>query len=229
VTREIFRHAPDVRAGVFTSIDVRGGKPMFLEHHLERLRRSCRELYGVPLPAEVERCALERASVASDSERLRIDVIPAGDDVKVELSVGSRPDGGTAAVALDVVVADWHGGQKWRDRSMLPDVHSLFVDEHDIVLEADFANVFAVIDGHTRTPVADGRILPGVARSYILEVERRIVEEELSLSDLLRADEVFVTNAVRGVVPVMRCGLRTWLAPGPVTADLMRRWRRLGP
>ena len=83
--------------------------------------------------------------------------------------------------------------------------------------------MFAVIDGVLLTPPADGRILPGTTRAAVLRAarDRGILtgEKPLTLGELAEATEVFVSNAVAGVLPVTAFGNRTW-RPGPVTADL---------
>jgi para-aminobenzoate synthetase/4-amino-4-deoxychorismate lyase len=82
------------------------------------------------------------------------------------------------------------------------------------------------------TPPADGRLLPGVTRAQAIEVARalglEVREEPVSLDELARADEVFLTGAVRGVEPVRRCtGLAEWDSgevTGRVAAELRRVW-----
>jgi anthranilate synthase component 2 len=58
-----------------------------------------------------------------------------------------------------------------------------------------------------RTPLLDGRILPGVSRGRVLDAARdcgvEFEETTLNLDDLLEADEVFLTNALRGIQPAI--------------------------
>ena len=72
--------------------------------------------------------------------------------------------------------------------------------------EAAMANVFLVIGGKMFTPSLSAGCLPGVVRAVVLEWAEELGEpcEEMDLteSDLWQADEVFLTSAVRGVVPV---------------------------
>ena len=99
------------------------------------------------------------------------------------------------------------------------------------VWEGSRTNVFAVKGNTLRTPGTGGPIVPGVMREVVIEraVERRLDVEEthgLRLWELTEADEVFLTNSVRGVVPVARLMVsgreetHNWPAPGPVTRDL---------
>ena len=82
----------------------------------------------------------------------------------------------------------------------------LLTDETGELLETDRANVFAVIDGVLLTPPADGRLLPGTTRAAVLRAAHaigvRTGQKPLTLDELAEASEVFVTNAVVGVLPV---------------------------
>jgi para-aminobenzoate synthetase/4-amino-4-deoxychorismate lyase len=81
------------------------------------------------------------------------------------------------------------------------------------------------MDGVLLTPPPDGRLLPGTTRAAVLRAAHghgiRIGQKPLTLDELTEATEVFVTNAVAGVLPVTAVETvnRTW-RPGPVTAAL---------
>ncbi len=106
----------------------------------------------------------------------------------------------------------------------------LITDETGEILETDKANVFAVIDGVLLTPPADGRLLPGTTRAAVMRAARehgiRVGQKPLTLDELASASEVFVTNAVVGVLPVTAIDGRpaTW-APGPAGRLPRRRPR----
>jgi para-aminobenzoate synthetase/4-amino-4-deoxychorismate lyase len=146
-----------------------------------------------------------------------------------------QPSGATAVTLRPVTVPGGIGAHKYRDRRLLaalaaqagtgPDQHLLLVDETGELLETDRANVFAVMDGVLLTPPADGRLLPGTTRAAVLRAAHdhgiRIGRKPLTLGELTEASEVFVTNAVVGVLPVIAIVTvnRTW-HPGPVTEAL---------
>jgi len=74
------------------------------------------------------------------------------------------------------------------------------------VVCADCANVFAVLDGRIVTPPVSAGALPGTARAALLAASKQhappIMERALSQADMARAEAIFVTNAVSGVVGV---------------------------
>lgn len=75
--------------------------------------------------------------------------------------------------------------------------------ENGQVLEAAAANLVVRLGENLVTPPADGRILPGTTRALLLEVVDDLREGVLTTDDLHRADEVLLTSAVRGAVPVV--------------------------
>lgn len=86
-------------------------------------------------------------------------------------------------------------------------------------------NLFALIDGEVRTPPVDRCGVAGVMRAWVLQHAPAITAtpvrvRPLSLAALARAEEVFATNAVAGVLPVATLGVWHW-SPGAVTRALM--------
>lgn len=73
-----------------------------------------------------------------------------------------------------------------------------------VVTETARSNVFIVKDGTLLTPQQN--ILEGVTRKQILKLARKhyeVTEAELSLQDVLDAEEVFITSTLKGVLPII--------------------------
>ncbi|MGH3279278.1 MAG: aminodeoxychorismate synthase component I, partial [Trebonia sp.] len=226
---------PRPTAGVFTSLTVTDGATRGLDAHLARLRASVRDLYGKELPASLA-AGLAACLRARPTGRLRITVRPVGGPLQatVEVVPLSRPAAATATLK-PVTVPGGIGAHKYRDRRLLGDLTAragaagdeqvLLVDETGELLETDRANVFAVINGVLLTPPADGRLLPGTMRAAVLRAarDRGVLagRKPLTLGELAEATEVFVTNAVAGIIGVtaIESVNRTW-RPGPVTMTL---------
>jgi len=106
----------------------------------------------------------------------------------------------------------------------------LLRDSDDHVICATAANVFVVKDGRLMTPRIDRCGVAGVARAWILAcAKRQLPVEECSLTRnaIESADEVFLANAVRGIVPV-RTLARNRYGVGPETRRLGYTLARLG-
>jgi branched-chain amino acid aminotransferase len=81
-------------------------------------------------------------------------------------------------------------------------VEVLYVD--DIwVRECSRSNIFMVKDGNIFTPAS--KILNGVNRRVLLRNESSAQAQDFSLNDLLSADEVFIVNSSKRILPI------TWI------------------
>jgi branched-subunit amino acid aminotransferase/4-amino-4-deoxychorismate lyase len=97
---------------------------------------------------------------------------------------------------------------------------ALFVTPAGLVLEGSASSLFIVKDGHAHTPPLSAGILPGVARARVLALvgPERAHETPLTLADVLAADEVFLTNALMGVMPVCTLDAHKFPAHSPETS-----------
>lgn len=119
------------------------------------------------------------------------------------------------------------------------DTEGLFLDGNGRVVEGMVSNVFWFKDGELRTPALETGPLAGITRDYVIGLAGKMewnvpVREGLyGWEDLLAADEVFLTNSIQEIVPVVRLyadatGWRTVgreTAAGPLASRLMRRYR----
>lgn len=73
--------------------------------------------------------------------------------------------------------------------------------------EGCVSNVFLVKNSILQTPPVETPVLPGIARQTVCELANQqaveLVEKDLYISDVLEADEVFLTNVVMEVLPVI--------------------------
>jgi branched-chain amino acid aminotransferase len=101
------------------------------------------------------------------------------------------------------------------------------------VAEGASSNVFAVIGGEVRTPPTEVGILDGITRAKVIDLCHEagipFAERRLQPDELRAADEVFLTSATRGVLPVTRVDDRPVGAgvPGPITRRLIDHYDRL--
>ncbi|UPG93093.1 aminodeoxychorismate lyase [Luteibacter aegosomatissinici] len=112
---------------------------------------------------------------------------------------------------------------EWSDPAV---AEGLLCDMEGHLVCATAANLFAVLDGELTTPPVDRCGVAGVARAEILS-STPVTVSRMSPAQVLGADEVFLTSAVRGILPVRAFGVRTW-QPGPITRALQAHWAGLG-
>jgi len=101
---------------------------------------------------------------------------------------------------------------------------ALLLSERGHVAEADTSNIFWIDRGVLHTPSLATGALEGVTRGAVIALARRLgvrVREGLyAPAALERADEIFLTSAIRGIQPVARTGQRRW----PATRRLIRAY-----
>lgn len=82
----------------------------------------------------------------------------------------------------------------------------LFFNEQGYVAEGIVSNVFFVRDGRCYTPAIETGILAGITRDYVMKLCRQsgiqTHEGLYTWEDLLRADELFITNSIQEIVPI---------------------------
>ncbi|HWO46422.1 MAG TPA: aminotransferase class IV [Solirubrobacterales bacterium] len=223
---------------MFETVLVVDGRPVELDRHLARLRGSLDEIYGADPPAE----AREELIAAADGislGRLRLTVAPREDRLRHDLLAGGVvPEAVFPAHGARLQshqVKGGHGSHKWVDRRGMEhpdDGAGQLICDGDELLEAGWANLFAVREETLWTPPLDGRILAGTARAAILEIAGdegiEAQERPIRAQDLLAAEETFLTNSVRGVEPATALDDAPLSGSGPLSrrlADaLRRRW-----
>lgn len=235
--------------GLFETIAFHAGQAPLWRGHMARLRRGCRRLgLAVPDPAllwsEARGLAGDRAVVVKliltrGSGRGYAPPVPAAPRrVLLRLPLPALP----ARLYRDGLRLRWCrlrlapqpalAGLKhlnrleqvlaraeWRDARI---DEGLCLDADGHLVCATAANVFIVRDGVLLTPLLDRCGVAGVARAALLARARRwlpVREQRLWRADVDGADEVFLSNAVRGVMPVRMIGRRRY-RPGPVAARL---------
>lgn len=242
--------------GLFETIAVRGQQPRFLDLHLARLMEGCGRL-RLPLGdlAAVERAVRQRSATISDGV-LKLIVTrgpgprgyapPAQPVPTIAIGVEARAPapwrpiqvrwcetiaGRSPATAglktlgrLEQVLAR----AEWRDDSA---EEGLMAGEDGFLVGGTASNVFVVMRGELITPAITAAGIRGVMRRVImreaLAADLPVVESRVSRADLAEADEVFVSNALTGIRPVIALGGQSW-SVGPITRQLATRLAQAG-
>ncbi len=211
--------------GLFESFRTWGGRAPLLDRHLARMTRSATDL-SLPLdPASLPGgdavSALLSACRIDGDARLRL-TMSGGDPARVWLTAAplppAAPDGGItlAMVPWAVSASDPLARHKtlnyWSKRlaaeaaARLGAGEGLLATEDGRIWEGTRSNVWIRRGSTWITPGLDGPVLPGVFRAWMFEnagrIHRVAIQADLRLEHLLAADEVAVSNSVRGLVPV---------------------------
>jgi len=89
----------------------------------------------------------------------------------------------------------------------------ILLAQNDRIIESGGANIFWVKSGNIFTPPLEHGCIEGTMRKYLFSqlTEHYVIQEkELTEDDLINADEVFLTNAVRRIKWVRRIGQKIY-------------------
>jgi len=205
--------------GLFETIRIEQGKACNMDLHLERIAKSASELnikfdLNKAIGLIKETCAQLDAHLI---HRMRLDLSAEG-LLSIKTAVIQDLEPGPILWANDLLTdettmssSDRLLGHKvtrrklydqaWLAAEKLGAFDALFVNEQGFVTEGGRSNVFIKKDGQWITPPLASGCLPGVMRSIILKDSKyQAIEQNITHSDVLNAEEVIFTNALRGIV-----------------------------
>ncbi len=211
--------------GLFETFRTWNGRPLLLDRHLARMQASARKL-ELPLDArdlpDVAAVArLDAAENTSGDRMFRITMTGGapGHRPVVWLRGSPLPPATPATgvrVRLDRIAYQPLALHKslnyWSRRLSYESALGRGYDEavqatdDDLVWSGSRTNLFAGCAGILLTPPLLGPLVPGIMRGLVLERAARLGietrEENLSLDGLRDASEIFLTNSVRGILPI---------------------------
>lgn len=103
---------------------------------------------------------------------------------------------------------------------------AILLNDQNYVAEGSGENIFIVRNDTLITPPLSAGILPGITRDTVMHLAReesyKVVEENISRSELYVADEVFMVGTAAEITPIREVDRRTIGkgVPGPVTKRL---------
>jgi branched-chain amino acid aminotransferase len=217
--------------GVFDLLRTYNGKPLFLKEHVARLLNSARQI-KLDLPwshEEICRTALETLSRNHLAEA-NIRIIATGGSSPDFATPQGRPRLLVLITPLPELPSWWYekgvkvvtlraerripgaksidylaAGMALRLAHERNAVEAIYVDSLGHAREGTSSNLFAMLDGRLTTP-GEG-ILAGITRQVVLETARELFPIEirhLPATELLGAQEVFLSGTNKGVVPVVQ-------------------------
>jgi len=103
--------------------------------------------------------------------------------------------------ALVSVLGAIHAKENGFDNAILKNTDGNFI-------EATNSNLFIIKQGIIYTPPLTEGCLDGTMRKWVLE-QVNVIEKLLSPLDIKEADEIFITNAIAGIIPVEVVSIET--------------------
>ena len=208
-------------------------KPFELIAHLTRLKKNISSLkYSLSDQFDLEETILEVISrnkflnqviyvqISRGTDIVR-DHIPS-DDLTPTIFISShelKTDFSTSTGEKAILLEDfrWRKSQIkatsllanviYRSEAKHQEVFETILFENGFITEGAVSNVFCCIDNKILTPPLTENILPGVTRKVILELIQdtsfEYQETKISVDSFLSADEIWVTNSTKGVIPII--------------------------
>lgn len=236
--------------GFFETLWVVGGRVIFFDEHLARLRTSC-ELLGVPAPALSRVRASMRAAVRAarkgEEYGMRWSYLAVGRDLDDPRSWRFfamlfpippeivRKRKGVRAILLP---RDWERTTpRWKTidyrasiaggrlAKRLAAEEGIFLDGKGRVREGTAVNVFLLAGNRALTAPVSAGILPGVVRGWVIDQARRVgirVEERSFSASRLR-EGAFLTSSLTGIAWLEKLDGKRCAPPG----DLFSKLRQL--
>ena len=194
-----------------------GGRVALLDRHLVRLAASA-EAFGYALDVDaVRRCVEAEAGRAGGTQGVRLTVGPEGDSEVEKWPLDDAPfetawidpepfaEAGTWRCVHKTTARAAY--RRRYDRALERGAdETILVNVHGEVTEGTRTNVWAEVDGRLWTPPLNAGGLAGVMRAHVLDTLPEAGERALTPADLRAADALFLSNALRGWMPVRLVG-----------------------
>ncbi len=237
--------------GIFDFLKTVGGKPVFLEDHLDRFYSSAEQM-RIPVKPRREELT-ELISALMDRNKLP------ESGIRITLTGGYSPDGFNIASASNILVTqqdfvinkdfdksiglmtyDYQrqfASAKTLDylkaiwlQPVLKEVGADDILYHDngMLRECPRANFF-LVNEKDEVLTSKTNILKGVTRKHILKFggqNFKIEESEVTMDDLRHAKEAFISSTTKNILPVTKIDGKVLGdgTPGPVTRSLMKEF-----
>ena len=237
--------------GVFDFLRTYHGKPFHLEAHVDRLYRSA-EVLGMALPwpkDEVIQIIIQTL-MHSQHDECNVRIVVTGGESEDFITPMDKPrlavlvtkakppaDHYYTDGAKIVTVNESRYLPLAKSLNYIPAiramtlaraanaVEAIYVREGSYALEGTTTNLFVFFGDRLITPEA--HMLPGITRQVVIDLAKKhyqLEERAISLEELYKADEVFITASNKQVMPVVQVDDATIGdgVPGPHTRKIMQ-------
>jgi len=111
-------------------------------------------------------------------------------------------------------------------------VDGIMINEQGEICDGTISNIFVVKEGKLYIPAVNSYVLAGVTRQVVIKLATEIgipfEEKTITADDVLKGDELFLTNTGWEILPVTNVDAKTIGSdqPGPITQTLRQEFRK---
>ncbi len=235
---------------IYEVIRIVDSTPLFLEDHLDRMRRSC-SLLNFHLPQSKGKTVsqvkqfIHEHGIASGNIRLQYGGRKSREPGKLEIRKIPAVSPDSSQYLNGVVVTTYVGHRKapnakQADLSFRKTTDAiidktgcfevLLIDPDGFVTEGSRSNIFFIKNNIIQTP-SPSKVLQGITRKKVILLARenriRLEEKPLHLDELSRFDAVFITGTSPKVLPVRIIDDISFRTDHPLVAKLIALYDRL--
>lgn len=246
----ISAYQPDMLAAIYYEVvRIIGGKFLFLDDHLERLRCSVKNA-NLNFPGKskiLESLKLLLAENAFKDGNIRICLkasSSATPDLLCFFTPWFYPDKSTYQSGVQLVSYKHErsnpGIKKWDEkfrndvRAMIRDhgvYEAVLLNENNEITEGSRSNVFFLDASNRLITPPEKHILPGITRNYVLQICRNegidVEERPISLKELFTLEGCFISGTSPKVLPVWQIDNYSFRADHPILITIMNKFETI--
>lgn len=203
--------------GFFTTIKIQNNKGENLKYHYKRIKESLTYFKFPQIELDIESIIKKLDFLTESNFRLKIIIFKDIDKISYIAIPGGLPE---QIKHMNLSTSEYIRGNDpiFSYKSLnyytnLINSKTVILDHKQRVLETGIGNIFIIMNNEIITPPGNLPLLKGTYRNFLLDKKRienfYIIERDIYIEDLFKCEGVFITNALRGIVPIQQIDNKT--------------------
>jgi len=241
--------------GLFETMRVYSGKVFLLERHIKRLLDGCKQFDIIPPKAELLKRAVNNTVRRNKlrSAYMRLNVWKARKTTRIFIFTKKNYfynnkdylKGWSAKIIKEIKLNEtspltYHKTLNYYFYKYLTNRvikkgidESILLNTKGFVCEGSRSNIFIVHNNKVITPSSRSGCLSGITRGAVIELCRKlkidIRQKDLKTQDLFKSQEIFLTNSLIGIMPLVKIDNKNIGSgkPGMLSILLLAKYREL--
>lgn len=198
--------------GVFETIHWKD-RPILLDEHLERLKKSMVEINLLPLEEKELREYLSKLNIENKAVKITVtplNIIISEREINykeedynkgMKLTISKVRRNSTSRLCYIKSTCYIENLIEKENAKKLGYDDVIFLNENRYVTETSCANIFIVKNKEIFTPKLEDGLLGGIIRAEIIK-EFKVNEKSITIEDLMQSEEVIITNSLMGAMSI---------------------------